>query len=59
MLNQEEILSKALQESLLGVAELHIISNEMDDRKKSILTEFTCLPGWTQKFLVRKRYNSN
>lgn len=45
VLNQEEILSRALQESLLGAAELHIFSNERDARRKNMLTKFT-VPSW-------------
>lgn len=45
VLSQEEILSRALQESLLCVAALHIFSNEVDARRKSILTKFT-EPSW-------------
>lgn len=45
VLSQEEIPSRALQESLLGVAELHIFNNEVDDRRKRILTKFAA-PSW-------------
>lgn len=37
VLSQDEILSRVLQESLLGVAELHFYSNKGKDRRKSIL----------------------
>lgn len=59
VLSQQEIWSRVLQESFLGVAELHVSVMKWMAKARAYLLNAECLAGRKQKFLVRKRYNSN